>query len=185
VFQRRAVAAMACAAGISLLAGCGFQAPDVTFTEHAEVQGTNYLLGQIHIASAFVTPNPLSPTTALNVVVTFVNNGPRADVLTGAASPQGPVVFSQAGLTLLPGVPVQIVDPNVSQTGPTMVVRPNGALPVAGQYLALSFHFAVAGASNLKEVPVVPAGETEGPFTQVPTGVATPPPPDVPTETSS
>jgi hypothetical protein len=185
VFQRRAVAAMVCALGISLLAGCGFESPAVTFTEHNSVQGTNYLVGQIFVASAFVTPNPTAPATTMNVVVTFVNNGPRADVLTGAASPQGPVILPGGAITLPPGVVVQVVDPNLSSTGNTMLVRPTGSLPVAGQYLALSFHFADAGPSNLKSVPVVPQGESEGIYTTLPNGVATPPPPDLPYPVSS
>jgi hypothetical protein len=181
VIQRRAIAGLALAASCTMLAACGFQAPDVTNTEHSEVQGTSFAVGAVRIDAAFVTPVPTSETaTPLYLVVTFVNDGSKADTLTGATSSVGSVSITGPGTTLgqlrlPPGVPVQVEDPALNVPGPTMTIAA-ATTPALGSFVKVSFTFANSGTSSTVQVPVVPAGETEAPTVDVSTSPATPPP---------
>jgi copper(I)-binding protein len=180
VIHRRAAVGAVCASA-AMLTACGFQAPSVTTSERSEVQGASFSLGTMQVRAAFVAPVMTATTTTPYVVVTLVNDGNARDTLTGATSPLGAVTISGPGTTngQLPlparGAPVELVDPTLGTTGPTMSIAAS-VVPVPGTYVPITFTFANAGASTTEQVPVVPPGETTKPTITLPGGTATPPP---------
>jgi copper(I)-binding protein len=176
VIQRRAVVGIVFAVSASLLAACGFEAPDVESTEHNSVQATDFRVGAIRVADTSITPATVDGLTGFYLIVTIVNDGSTSDTLTGATTPNGAVTLSVAGLPLLPGVPVEVGLPSADSTTPTMTVVA-ASTPQAGDFVPIVLDFAKAGASPTAQVPVVPAGETTAATQPVPTATAT-----VPTE---
>jgi hypothetical protein len=180
VSHRRTVIGAVFAALLILIAGCGFESPDVSTTERADVQGGSLTTGAVVVRDAFITAaTSTSPTMYL--VVTFINNASTGDALTQVQSQNGTVTLGGQGVTgtflKLPSeVPVEIVDPLLGTPGPTLTVsvfNPVGP----GEFVPIVFHYSRAGQSQTLQVPIVPAGETTAPTQPVPTNQAS-----VPTE---
>jgi hypothetical protein len=183
VIQRRtAVAVAALAAGLSMLAACGFEAPSVEDHEQASVQATDFTFGALHIDDTSITAATTSGSTPqFYLVVTIVNDGKSRDTLTGVTTSQGTITLADAGtsggsLTVLPGVPVEIGLPSTATPGPTLAVTASPT-PQTGAFVPVQFTFARAGQSATIQVPVIPAGETTTATQPVPTATAS-----VPTE---
>jgi hypothetical protein len=189
VIQRRAVVA-SLAASIALLAGCGFQAPDVTASEHNSIQGHDFQVGGMRVRAASITTFGATPATTSPVLTskpttyltfTLVNNGVTADTLTGITTPLGTVTLAGAGvfggsLTVPPhGVPVSVSPPAFGGPGGTTATVAATTPPGPGTSAQVQLTFATAGTSPTEIVPVVPATASTAVTSPVPTGVATPP----------
>jgi hypothetical protein len=187
VIQRRTVAGIVVAATLSMLAGCGFESPDVESSEHASVQAADFSVGAVRVRDVFVTStHPLSGAVApVHLVVTFVNDGTTADALTGVTSSLGPATLSGTGVQavgatgsalILPprAMPVEVGDPKQTPNGPTITIAA-ATQPVVGTFVRVTFTFANAGSSSSEQVPVVPPGETTVPTQPVPTATASVP----------
>jgi hypothetical protein len=188
VIQRRAVAGMVCAATLSLLAGCGFDSPDVQATEHASVQAADFNVGTVHVGDAFIAAaNPDAATPASpgsNLVATFVNSGATTVSLTGVTSPLGATTVSGAGVVpagvsgsalTLPPKSV-LVHVGAAASDPTITIATTSA-PVVGSFVPITFTFSSGQTSGVVQVPVVPPGETTAATQPVPTAVASVPSP--------
>jgi hypothetical protein len=168
VIQRRAVAGIVLAASTSMVAACGFEAPDVTAHEHNSVQAADFSVGAVRVRAVAVTSLQTSETaTTSYLLVTLVNDGTATDTLTGVTSSLGPVTLTGAGvlggaLTLPPGVPVEVDQPLLSPGGPTAAFTTT-ATPAAGTFVPVSFTFETAGTSPTEQAPVVPSTETTAP----------------------
>jgi hypothetical protein len=182
VTKRRAVTGIAVAASACLLAGCGFDSPAVTNSEHTSVQGANFSVGAVQVRDVFVTTLQTSETKATSyVVATLVNRSPRSENLTGITSRDGSVTLTGSGvfngaLSLPPnGVPLEIDQPLLSPSGPTASLAA-ATTPAAGTFVPLQFTFAGGGTSAVLQAPVVPPTETTASSAPVPDQTATPPP---------
>jgi hypothetical protein len=182
VIQRRAVVGVVFAISVSLLAACGFQAPDVEATEHAAVQATDFHVGAIQLGGTSITSvTPASGIPRFFLQVTIVNDGNQSETLTKvepAAGSTGAITLSGpgtiGGLAIPPGVPVMIEVPSTSFFGPNLSVNVTPT-PVVGAYVPVIFTFANQPPSQVVQVPVIPAGETTAPTQPVPTTQATAP----------
>ncbi|MGN6474475.1 MAG: hypothetical protein ACTHK4_12620 [Mycobacteriales bacterium] len=187
----RAMVFAALALATPVLAGCGMEAKDETSKEHAAIQAASNHIGAIRIRDAFITsvpgPGQLTKTGATRsyLVVTLVNNGSQPDTFTGVSTglgisvlnPGGATTIGTNGVTLPPGVVVQISDPEINATAPTLVIT--GSSPVVGTTEAVTFSFARAGTTGQIPVPVVDPGGSLSPTQVIPTDQATPTPPIV------
>lgn len=175
---QRTVAATALALALPVLAGCGMEAKDETQKEHSSVQAADNYIGAIKIRDAFLTTLPI-PNTATGapggtqtfLVVTLVNDGKDPDFFTGVTTSLGTATLSGA-IKLPPGVVVQISDPEIDATAPTLVVE-TGTPPVVGATEPVSFTFTDAGTTADLQVPVVDPGESLNPTQVIPTTQAT------------
>jgi hypothetical protein len=182
VTKRRAITGIAVAASACMLAGCGFDSPAVTNSEHSSVQGGNFAVGPIQVRDVFVTTLETSETTSTSyVVATLVNRSPRRQSLTGITSSDGSVTLTGSGvfngaLSLPPnGVPIEIDQPLLSPSGPNASLAA-ATTPAAGTFVPLQFTFSGVGPSAVLRAPVVPPTETTASSSPVPTERATPPP---------
>jgi hypothetical protein len=166
---KRTVAATALALALPVLAGCGMEAKDETQKEHSQVQAADNYIGAIKIRDAFLTTLPSTGTTYL--VVTLVNDGKDPDFFTGVTTSLGTTTLSGA-VKLPPGVVVQVSDPDIDATAPTLVVDAVSA-PVVGTTEPVSFTFTRAGTTRSLQVPVVDPGGSLSPVQVIPTTQAT------------
>jgi hypothetical protein len=187
VIQRRAVAGIVFAATLSLLAGCGFDSPDVEATEHASVQAADFTVGTVHVGDAFIAaPNPSQTVASAgsNLVATFVNSGAITVSLTGVTSPLGATTMSGAGVApsgvsgsalALPPKSV-LVNVGSAASDPTITIATTST-PVVGGFVPVTFTFSNGQSSGVVQVPVVPPGETTAATQPVPTATASVPSP--------
>jgi hypothetical protein len=180
----RATAFVALALATPVVAGCGIEAKDETSKEHAAIQAADNHIGAIRIRDAYITSTPGDVTkagaTRSYLVVTLVNNSTRPDTFTGVSTGLGVSVLNAGagatvgtnGVTLPPGVVVQISDPQISPTAPTVVIT--GSTPIVGTTEPVSFSFANAGTTPQIAVPVVDPGGSLSPTQVIPTDQATP-----------
>jgi hypothetical protein len=148
VIQRRALVGIVFAASLSLLAACGFEAPAVEDHEHASVQATDFVVGQLRVEDTSIVAGQSRATASqFYLVATIVNNGASNDTLTAVT---------------------------MSAPGPILTVATQ-TVPQPGAFVPLVFTFAVAGSSTTIQAPVVPQGETTGPTQPVPTATASVP----------
>jgi hypothetical protein len=176
VIQRRAAVAIVVTLSAALLAGCGFESPDVESTEHNSVQATDFTLGSIKVDDTSITAVTTSGVPNFYLIVTLVNTGRTSDSLTGATSTQGALTISSGQASLPPGLPVEFGLPVSGSSAPTISVN-TSPMPQTGGYVPIVFTFTDAGTSPTIQVPVVPAGETTNATQPVPTATAS-----VPTE---
>lgn len=181
----RALAFTAIALAIPVLAGCGIEAKDETSKEHSQIQAANFHIGGIRIRNAFITSLPgenqttKAGTVRSYLVVTLVNNSSKPDALTGLSTglgivtlkPGADTTIGTSGVTLPPGVVVQISNPEINPTAPTAVIE--GTLPVVGTTELVTFSFANAGTTRQIAVPVVSPGGSLSPTQVIPTDQAT------------
>jgi hypothetical protein len=171
---QRTIAAGALALALPVLAGCGIDSKDETQKEHSQVQAADDQIGDIQIRDAFLT-TPLGPNGIAGnrtyLVVTLVNNGSTPDTFTGVTTALGTATLSSPSVTLPPGVVVQISDPQINPTAPTLVV--SGTTPIVGNVEPMQFSFATAGTTPDIDVPVVNPGGNLQPTQVVPTIQAT------------
>jgi hypothetical protein len=200
VTRRRVLVGAALASIAVAVSACDFESPDETSRERSQVQAANFTTGQVLVRDAFLTTVPydgLSPaavpsgtaadpiestaTSETYLVASFVNQGPKADQLTGVSTSSGsltPVGGDSSGLTLGPGVVVSVGDPDLATSSTTMLRYDptSGTPPQVGTTVPLTFSFATAGQSQVVQVPVVAPDETTNVTTAVPsTPVASPP----------
>lgn len=187
--QRRVVVGIAGAVATLLLAACGFDSPAVTNHEKASIQGSDFSVGKIRVRNTYVTTvkdtgagfATSSPGTSY-LVVSLVNQGTKADSLTGVTSPAGSVALTGSGvfggaLAVPPhGVPVVVNLPLLSPHGPTATFTATSTTPQLGTYVPMQFSFSGAGTSGTESVPVIPPTGTTAATSPVPTDQATPPP---------
>lgn len=185
----RATVLAALALATPVLAGCGIEAKDETSKEHATIQAASDHIGAIRIRNAFITSIPgagqvtKSGATRSYLVVTLINNGTTADTFTGVSTSLGAAVLTPAsgattgksGVTLPPGVVVQISDPAINPTAPTLVIT--GSSAAVGTTQQVTFSFANAGTTGPISVPVVDPGGSLSPTRVIPTTQITPTPP--------
>ncbi len=172
-----------------VLAGCGMEAKDETSKEHAAIQAASNHIGAIRIRNAFITsvPGPGQTTktgaTRSYLVVTLVNDGSTPDTFTGVSTglgisvlnPGAAATVGTSGVPLPPGVVVQISEPEINPSAPTLVI--SGTSPVVGTTEPVSFMFAKAGTTRQLAVPVVEPGGSLTPTRVIPTDQVTPTPP--------
>lgn len=182
MIHRRSAVGLGLAVGATLLAGCGFESPAYTYNEHASIQGAVARTGPIEISDASLTSLQTSELhTTTYLIATIINNGRRADTLTGVTSPLGSVQLTGTGvvggsLALPPGVPVKIDQPLVAPNGPTAAVQATAA-PAEGTDDNFVFTFANAGPTAQIPVPVVPPDQSLSATSPVPTATASVPVP--------
>ncbi|HVV76589.1 MAG TPA: hypothetical protein VHC43_11180 [Mycobacteriales bacterium] len=183
--KQRAIVLAALALATPVLAGCGIEAKDETSKEHTQIQAASNHIGGIRIRNAFITTLPgtgqvtKTGQTRSYLVVTLVNNGTKPDALTGIStglgvstlSPGADATVANNGVTLPVGEPVEISDPSLDPTAPTVVIT--GTNPTIGTTELVSFSFAVAGTTKQLAVPVVAANGSLSPTQVIPTDQAT------------
>jgi hypothetical protein len=181
VILRRAVVGTVFVVSASLLTGCGLEAPAVEDTESPSVQAADFHVGAIEIDDTAITSTTTNGVPHFWLQATFVNNGSAADTLSGATTSQGTLSISggtgtAGGLTIPPGVPVEVVAPAPGSTAPSIsaAISPS---PTVGGFVPIVFTFTDAGTSPTIQVPVIPVGETTAATQAVPTATAS-----VPTE---
>jgi hypothetical protein len=168
---QRTVAALALGLALPVLTGCGLEAMDETSKEHSQVQAADHRIGAVRIRNAYLTsfpeqvPGGQPPTTYL--VVTLVNNAKTPDTFTGVTTSLGTAELSGGPVTLPPGVVVQISDPLIDSSAPTLIV--NGKPPALGTTAGVTFSFSAAGTTASIPVPVVEPTQTLTPTQAVPT----------------
>jgi hypothetical protein len=187
VIQRRLVAGIVFGASLSMLAACGFEAPDVEASEHASVQAADFNVGVIHVGDAFIAaanPSQTVSSAGVSLVATFVNDSNTAVSLTGVTSPLGAAALSGPGVTAdgvngaaltLPPKGV-LLEVGSAASDPTITIAAKTA-PVIGGFVPVTFTFSTGEASGVVQVPVVPTGETTATTVTVPTTQATAPTP--------
>jgi hypothetical protein len=172
---QRTIAGVALTLALPVLAGCGLEAKDETSKEHAAIQAASNHIGAIRIRDAFVTTPQTSSTatgqTTSYLVLTLVNVGRKTDTFNGITTSLGTAALSGGPVTLLPGVVVQISDPQIDATDPTLTVT--GTDPTIGTTVGVTFNFAAAGSTPVLQVPVVIGGEGLSPTQIIPTTQAT------------
>jgi hypothetical protein len=175
---QRTVAAAALALALPVLTGCGLEAKDETQKEHTEVQAASNHIGGIRIRNAFITGTDAATLTGgtTYLVVTLVNDGTKPDTFNGVTTSLGTATLSGGPVTLPPGVVVEISDPQIDPTDPTLTVD---GTPTVGTTVPVQFSFAVAGTTSALAVPVVNGTEGLAPTQVIPTTQATVPTPIV------
>jgi hypothetical protein len=180
---KRTLAAAALALALPVLAGCGFDSKDETSHEHSPVQAATNQIGAIRIRDAFITTPQTAglaapdATVTSYLVVTLVNNGSKPDTLTSVTTSLGTVTPSGGAVTLPPGVVIQISDPDIDPSAPTLSVT--APAPTVGTTEPVTFAFANAGTTRALDVPVVLPGQGLSPLQVIPTTQATHPTPIV------
>lgn len=161
------------------------EAKDETSKEHSQIQAASNHIGAIRIRNAFITSLPganqvtQTGSTRSYLVMTLINNGTTPDALTGISTglgvstlhPNADVTVAGSGVTLPPGVPVQISDPELDPTAATVLIT--GSAPTVGTTEFVTFSFANAGTTRQIAVPVVAAGGSLSPTKVIPTDQAT------------
>ena len=171
---QRTVAGAALALTLPVLAGCGFDSKDETSQERSQVQTADNHIGAIRIRNAFITTLPIPNTgngtpgaSQTYLVVTLVNNGTASDTFTGITTSRGTATFSSGPVTLPPGVVVQVSDPDLDSSAPSLVIT--GTAPTVGLTTPVPFTFAAAGTSTAIAVPIVNPGRSLAPTQVIPT----------------
>lgn len=175
---QRAVAGAALAVLLPILAGCGIDASDQTSNARPQVQAADHTIGAVRIRDAYITTLPDATGANTNyLVVTLVNDGRSSDTFTGISTSLGTGTFSKGPVTLPKGVVVQLSDPEIDPTAPTLTV--SGATPTVGTTVGVKFSFADAGTTGTIPVPIVTPGANLNPTQLIPTTQDTPTPPIV------
>lgn len=181
--RQRIVAGLALGLAVPVLVGCGFDSKDETSHERSQVQTADNQIGAIRIRNAFLTtpsadPTATSGTSAAGapsgtyLVVTLINEGTKPDTFTGITTSLGTAAFSAGPVTLPPGVVVEVSDPQIDATDPSLLVT--GTAATVGTTVGVQFSFAAAGTSPTIAVPVVSPGGGLSPLQVIPTDQATP-----------
>ena len=173
---QRVVAGLALGLALPVLAGCGFDSKDETAIEHSQVQTADNHIGAIRIRNAYLTSitdagQPTTGATQSYLVVTLINEGKTSDTFTGITTSLGTAALSAGPITLPPGVVVEISDPQIDPSAPTLAVT--GSNPTVGTAVGVQFSFAAAGTTPTIQVPVVTPGEGLSPIQVIPTTQAT------------
>jgi hypothetical protein len=172
VLSQRHVVVGIVVAGTTLIAGCGFESPAVTTSEHNSIQATDFAVGAVRVADTSITTLDASGTAGTYLIVTLVNNGSTSDKLIGITSAAGAVTLTGQGVvgnsvTLPPGLPVSIDQPLLAPQGPTATITTTST-PKLGTYIPVRFAFAKAGTSATEQIPIVPPVETTALSSPVP-----------------
>jgi hypothetical protein len=192
VIQRRLVAGIVFGATLSVLAGCGFEAPDVEASEHASVQAADFNVGVVHVGDAFITTTPATAGAAasVNLFATLVNESNQVVSLTTVTTPLGTATMSGPGVSAagVNGAELSLPPKGVLTDVGFRASAPEGVSsgtitiaattpPVVGGFVPVTFAFSTGEASGVVQVPVVPPGETTATTVTVPTTQATAPTP--------
>ena len=171
---QRTIAAGALALALPVLTGCGMEAKDETSKEHSQIQASSNHIGDILIRNAFLTTGPSAASVGggtTYLVVTLVNNGDSPDSFTGITTPLGTATLSSA-ITLPPRLVVQISDPGINPSAPTLTIATSVA-PTVGTTEPVAFSFVGAGTTRELEIPVVEPTGSLSPTQVIPTTQAT------------